>query len=65
MKTVVSYAFSTVALDMSNNEVFTYTKAGSSNLMLISSLRQWVRRSTIMNLVIIGKLYLLVQFLLG
>ena len=65
MKTVVSYAFSTVALDMSNNKVFTYTKAGSSNLMLISSLRQWVRRSTIMNLVIIGKLYLLVQFLLG
>jgi len=27
MNTVVSYAFSTVALDMSNNEVFTYTKA--------------------------------------
>jgi len=27
MNTVVSYAFSTVALDMSNNEVFTCTKA--------------------------------------
>jgi hypothetical protein len=27
MNTVVSFAFSTVALDMSNNEVFTYTKA--------------------------------------
>jgi len=27
MNTVISYAFSTVALDMSNNEVFTYTKA--------------------------------------
>ena len=27
MNTIVSYAFSTVALDMSNNKVFTYTKA--------------------------------------
>ena len=27
MNTVVSYAFSTVALDMLNNRVFTYTKA--------------------------------------
>jgi len=27
MNSIVAYAFSTVALDMSNNEVFTYTKA--------------------------------------
>ena len=27
MNTIVSYTFSTVALDMSNNKVFTYTKA--------------------------------------
>ncbi len=61
LNTIHVYAFNTVALNMSNNKIFTYAKA-MQQLDLAQFVEVMAKEIHIMNLMITGKSFAVIQF---